>query len=245
MSYNCHYPILAATQWSALVTRRTRGTSVRRGSLTSRVSSINLTQLSSKPTQCAARRRFTAELWLWDNEMWWDRGGGASVIFALSPTKSNVIEFVSFVTPSKVKFKNIYKMSESDLRGRDVIQTLDGNEGKQSAPSTKRGSWDPDPSLPFITFPVPKHEQHTLELFDMDPTACFLGWYFVPVLRCGSWPEPEPCCACSRSSPGKIYDRESAAFYVEIIRERQWEHLNTEHTRGVSPVRSCHSDMFY
>ena len=36
-----------------------------------------------------------------------------------------------------------------------------------------------------------------------------------------------PCCACSPSSPGKIYDRESAAFYVEIIRERQWEHLNT------------------
>ena len=33
-----------------------------------------------------------------------------------------------------------------------------------------------------------------------------------------------------RRSPGKIYDRESAAFYVEIIRERQWEHLSSEHT---------------
>ena len=28
----------------------------------------------------------------------------------------NVIKFVSFVTPSKLKFKNIYKMSKSDRR---------------------------------------------------------------------------------------------------------------------------------
>ena len=30
-----------------------------------------------------------------------------------------------------------------------------------------------------------------------------------------------------QSSRGKIYDGESAAFYVKIIRERQWEHLSS------------------
>ena len=50
-----------------------------------------------------------------------------------------------------------------------------------------------------------------------------------------------PCCACSPSSPGKIYDRESAAFYVEIIRERQWEHLNT----AQSVNTPTHTHHFY
>ena len=34
----------------------------------------------------------------------------------------NVIKFVSFVTPSKLKFKNIYKMSKSDRSGAEYKQ---------------------------------------------------------------------------------------------------------------------------
>ena len=40
----------------------------------------------------------------------------------------NVIKFVSFVTPSKMKFKNIYKMSKSDRRGAENKQREGQNE---------------------------------------------------------------------------------------------------------------------
>ena len=44
----------------------------------------------------------------------------------------NVIKFVSFVTPSKLKFKNIYKMSKSDRRDgeRAEIQTESERAGQ-------------------------------------------------------------------------------------------------------------------
>ena len=44
----------------------------------------------------------------------------------------NVIKFVSFVTPSKMKFKNIYKMSKSDRRDgeRAEIQTESERAGQ-------------------------------------------------------------------------------------------------------------------
>ena len=122
MSYNCHYPILAATQCPALVTRGQVWVCRPGGSDNTDVSSINLTraqqQTSSMCSQMESHRRVVTVT----GTMRCDGTGpgGASEIFALSPTKSNVIEFVSFVTPSKVKFKNIYKMSESDLRGRNT-----------------------------------------------------------------------------------------------------------------------------
>ena len=85
------------------------------GSDTADVSSINLTQAQQQMcSQMETHHRVVTLKFSGTMRSDGTLAGGASEIFALSPTKSNVIEFVSFVTPSKVKFKNIYKMSESD-----------------------------------------------------------------------------------------------------------------------------------
>ena len=94
-----------------------------------------------------------------------------SAIFALSPTKQNVITFVSFVTPSKVKFKNIYKCQNQSWE--DVIQTLGGGEGKQSAPSRY-----PDP--PVMIFPSHNYFYGGIE------RLCLVTWMFVMIF-CASF----------------------------------------------------------
>ena len=49
-------------------------------------------------------------------------------------------------------------------------------------------------------------------------------WFSLSPALITTW--DRTCCACSPSSRGEIYDGESPAFYVKIIRERQWQHLN-------------------
>ena len=48
----------------------------------------------------------------------------------------NVIKFVSFVTPSKLKFKNIYKMSKSDRRDGERAEIQTESEREQGRMKT-------------------------------------------------------------------------------------------------------------
>ena len=159
MSYNCHYPILAATQCPALVTSGDTGDKCEcgPGALTthrclqhkshssSAANQLNVQSNGDSPQRCECD---------WDNEMMGE-GQGEPRRY-LHCLRQNQMWSNSSHSSHRQKWNSKIFTKCQNQTWEDVIQTLGRNEEKQSAPSVKRGIIVKIQTLPVMTFQDPK-----------------------------------------------------------------------------------------